>query len=76
VRDRDVERGEARGDRAEVVGIRDTDAELDEPPPRRGDNAELFAAVDGGESIVLEAGQPELFVVGGRLGDVRDADAD
>ena len=74
--DVDAERGEARGGRVEVVGIGHADAELDEPPPRRVDEAELFAAVDGGESVAVEAGQAELFVVGGCLGDVRDADAD
>ncbi len=72
----DAERGEARGDRFEVVGIGHADAELDEAPPRRGDEAELLAAVGGGEPAVIEPGQPELLVVGGCLGDVRDADAD
>jgi hypothetical protein len=79
----EVERGEAGGDRVQIVRIARADAQLDEPPPLRVDEAELFATVRGGESyfasvtvFLVEAGQAELLVVGGCLGDVRDADAD
>ena len=44
--------------------------------PTSEEETELFTAIDGSESIAVETGQAELFVVGGCLGEVRDADAD
>ena len=72
----DPDRGYARRDRVEIVGIADTETERHEASPRRCDESELFASVDAGEPIVIEGGQAELFVVGARLGDVWDTDAD
>ncbi|GAA2916579.1 hypothetical protein GCM10020221_10670 [Streptomyces thioluteus] len=67
---------QAAGGRAEVVGVVDADPHLDQASGRGADEAQLAAAVAGGEPAVAVGAQAELGVVGGRRGGVGDADGD
>ncbi len=74
--DVDVEPAQLGADAVEVVGVVRVNADLDQSAHRRGHEAQLLPAVDGGERAVAQGSQAKLGVVVGDLGDVRHADGD
>jgi len=71
----DPESGQSVGYNVQVVGIVDTDEQLDQPAAGALDDAQLLAAIAGREKGTV-AGQPELGVVASCLIDVGNADRD
>src|SRR5260370_250512 len=63
-------------DPGDVVGVVRTDVNLHQPAHRRVHDPQLPAPVAGVEPAVMLWDQPELGVVRGGLGDVRNADDD
>src|SRR5438046_577853 len=74
--DRDAEAGKAAGDPTQVVGVVDTDAELEQAAARRRHELQLLAAVDGGVAAFARRRETELLVVRGGPRHVGDADGD
>jgi len=63
-------------DPGDVVGVVRTDAHLHQPSHQRVHDPQLTAPFAAAEPAVLLRSQPELGVVRGSLGDVRNADGD
>jgi hypothetical protein len=61
---------------ADIVGVVRTDMHLHQPAYRRVHDPQLPTPVAGAEPAVVLRDQPELGVVRGGLGDVRNADND